>query len=55
MSAMNNTVLLGQPLRIVHSTSKLEYNEKANLLVKNIEKEVTQQELFEHFAKFGPI
>ena len=52
---MNNTVLQGQPLRIVNSQSKFEYNEKANLLVKNIEKEVTQQELYEHFAKLGPI
>lgn len=33
----------------------MEVNEKANLLVKNIDKDVTQQELFEQFKKFGNI
>ena len=46
---MNNVKLRDLPLRIVHSVNKVELNEKANLLVKNIEKEVTQQELFELF------
>jgi RNA recognition motif-containing protein len=40
-SALNNFVLKGQPLRIVTSVSSFEYNEKANLLVKNIDKDVT--------------
>lgn len=39
----NNYVLNGQALRIVHSVSKLQYNEKANLLVKNLDKEISQQ------------
>jgi RNA recognition motif-containing protein len=41
---MNNTLLHGQALRIVHSSAnpKESFNEKANLLVKNIDKEVTQ-------------
>ena len=55
LNEMNNTVLNGQPLRIVHSVPKVEYNEKANLLLKNIDKEVSQQELFEAFSKFGTI
>lgn len=38
---MNNYTLNGLPIRIVYSVNKLEYNEKANLLVKNIEKDVT--------------
>lgn len=41
LNEMNNTVLNGLALRIVHSVSKFEYNEKANLLVKNIDKDVT--------------
>jgi RNA recognition motif-containing protein len=43
LNAMNNTKLQGQELRIVHSSAnpKGEFNEKANLLVKNIDKDVT--------------
>lgn len=56
LNDMNNFVLHGQPLRIVHSQpNKFEYNEKANLLIKNIDKTVTQQELFEIFKEVGPI
>ena len=55
MNEMNNTILNGQPLRIVYSMPKVDYNEKANLLVKNIDKEVSQQELFDLFAPFGRI
>jgi RNA recognition motif-containing protein len=39
---MNNTIFQGQPLRIVNSMPKFQYNEKANLLVKNIDKDVSQ-------------
>lgn len=52
---MNNTNINGLPIRMVQSVNKLEVNEKANLLVKNIEKDVTQQELFEAFKPFGEI
>lgn len=52
---MNNFKLREQPLRIVPSVNKFEINEKANLLVKNIEKEVTQSELFNLFKGFGEI
>jgi polyadenylate-binding protein len=55
LNEMNNTMLNGLPLRIVHSVPKVEYNEKANLLVKNIDREVTQQEVYELFIKFGNI
>lgn len=55
MEALNNTLLRDQPLRIVPSVNKMEVNEKANLLVKNIEKEVSQQELFEKFKVYGDI
>jgi RNA recognition motif-containing protein len=41
LEGLNNTILRDQPLRIVPSVNKMEINEKANLLVKNIEKEVT--------------
>lgn len=52
---MNNTELSGLPLRIVHSVSKFEYNEKANLLVKNIDKDVTQKDLYDLFKEYGEI
>ena len=55
LNEMNNTLLNGLPLRIVNSVPKVEYNEKANLLIKNIDKEITQQELFDLFAPFGHI
>ena len=56
LNDMNNFVLHGQALRIVHSQpNKFEYNEKANLLIKNIDKAVSQQELFEAFKEFGTI
>lgn len=35
--------------------SKFDYNPKANLLVKNLDKEVTQQDLFDSFKQFGEI
>jgi len=41
LTEMNNFVLQGLPLRIVHSQPKLDYDEKANLLVKNIVKEIS--------------
>jgi len=37
---MNNYVLNGYALRILLSMPKFEYNEKANLLVKNLDKDV---------------
>jgi polyadenylate-binding protein len=55
LNDMNNTVLNGLPLRIVHSYSKFEANERANLLVKSIEKDVSQQELYDIFRQYGDI
>jgi polyadenylate-binding protein len=55
MTEMNNTLLHGQALRIVPSLPKVEYNEKANLLVKNIDKSQTQQDLYKLFESFGRI
>lgn len=55
LNEMNNTLHQGLPLRIVHSVPKVNYNEKANLLVKNIDKEVSQQDLHEVFSKYGRI
>lgn len=34
---------------------KFDYNEKANLLVKNLDKDMNQSELFEIFKAFGEI
>jgi len=41
---MNNTVLEGQAIRLSHQIQKGEqkYDEKANILIKNIGKDVTQ-------------
>jgi len=44
LQEMNNQTLLGLALRIVQSSSnpKDQYNDNANLLVKNLDKQVTQ-------------
>ena len=57
LNEMNNSVLFGQALRIVLSNSnpKEAFNEKANLLVKNIDKDVTQQEIHDLFQSHGKI
>lgn len=54
---MNNQPLLGLQLRIVHSTPnpKDQYNDAANLLVKNLDKDITQQEVFDLFRAHGSI
>lgn len=54
---MNNQILDGQAIRLSHQIQRGEqkYDEKANILIKNIDKEVTQQEIFSAFAKFGNI
>lgn len=52
---MNNATLNGLALRIINSTAEPKYNENANLLVKNIDKDATQQEIFDLFKPFGPI
>jgi polyadenylate-binding protein len=54
---MNNQPLLGLALRIVHSSSnpKEQQVENANLLVKNLDKSVTQQDIFNLFKSFGNI
>lgn len=55
LTELNNFELKGKPLRVVNSVAKFEVNEKANILVKNIDKDVTQQELFDTFKPFGEI
>jgi polyadenylate-binding protein len=57
LNQMNNATLNGLPLRIVNSISnpKDKYNVNANLLVKNIEKDASQQEVFNLFKTFGNI
>jgi polyadenylate-binding protein len=52
---MNNARINGQAIRIVHSTAEPKYNENANLLIKNIDKDVTQQEIFNLFKPYGYI
>jgi polyadenylate-binding protein len=52
---MNNAKINGQAIRIVYSSAEPKYNENANLLIRNIDKEVTQQEIFNLFKPFGDI
>ncbi len=52
---MNNQTLMGNALRIVKSTSEPKFEKDANLLVKNIDKEVTQQEIYDKFSAFGNV
>jgi polyadenylate-binding protein len=55
--AMNNFMFHNQPLRIVDSISnpKDQFKEAANILVKNIDKEVSQQEIHDLFKSHGTI
>ena len=55
LDKLNNQVLNGQALRIVHSVNELKFDVDANLLVKNIDKETTQQEIFDMFKAFGSV
>jgi polyadenylate-binding protein len=55
---MNNVQLSGQALRIVRSSADPKatlFDEAANLLVKNIDKEVTQSGLYDIFKVHGDI
>jgi RNA recognition motif-containing protein len=52
---MNNQTLMGNALRIVKSSSDPKFEKEANLLVKNIDKEVTQQEIYDKFSAFGNV
>lgn len=55
LNEMNNAKINGQAIRIIFSTAEPKYNENANLLVKNIDKEATQQEIFNLFKPYGYI
>jgi polyadenylate-binding protein len=46
---------MGNALRIVVSSSEPKFEKEANLLVKNIDKEVTQQEIYDKFSAFGNV
>ena len=49
---MNNCEIYGHSI-VLSNTNNKNFNEKANILIKNIDKEVTQAELFNEFSKFG--
>ena len=55
LDKLNNQVLNGQALRIVHSVNEVKFDPDANLLVKNIDKEITQQEIFDLFKIHGSV
>ena len=54
---MNNQTLMGLALRIVKSETEPQskFDKKANLLVKNIDKDVTQQDIFALFSQYGNV
>lgn len=51
---MNNTEVYGRAIRLLPQGTK-SFNEKANVIVKNVEKDVTQQQLFNLFNQFGGV
>ncbi len=55
LNEMNNTTLNGLALRIMFSSAEPKYNENANLLVKNIALDASQQEIFNLFKSYGNI
>lgn len=54
---MNNKILDGNAIRLSMQINKgdSKYDEKANILIKNVDKEASQQELFAAFQKYGNI
>ena len=54
---MNNHEIQGMPIRMQPEFQKeeLKFDERANVLVKNLDKEVTQEQLFNKFKEFGKI
>ena len=51
---MNNTPIEGHAIRLLAQGNK-EFNQKANVIVKNVDKDVTQQQLFDLFTQFGGV
>lgn len=51
---MNNVTIEGRAVRLV-PLGLQNFNEKANVLVKNLDKDVTQQALYELFSAHGNI
>lgn len=54
LKEMNNTPIEGHAIRLLAQGNK-EFNQKANVIVKNVDKDVTQQQLFELFTQFGGV
>lgn len=53
---MNNAVINGHSIVLSSQTqNKLQNNEKANVLIKNINKDVTQKDVFDLFSAHGTI
>lgn len=54
MQEMNNFVFKGKPM-ILNKKKGSEFNTKANIFIKNLHKDLTQNELFDLFKGFGNI
>lgn len=55
LKEMNNAMIDGHSIVLSMKQDKKAFNEKANILVKNIDKEVTQSDLYNLFVKYGNI
>ena len=55
LKEMNNYVISGHAIILSMQTQKKTFNEKANILLKNLDKDLTQSELHEQCSKFGSI
>lgn len=53
IDALNNTPINGYPLRVSYYNDNRKWN--LNVFVKNIDKRVTQKELYDVFSKYGKI
>lgn len=52
---MNNHHVGGQAIRIMPDQKKMATNEKGNLIIKNIDKAVSQEDIFNLFNEVGSV
>lgn len=52
---MNNALVKGLPIRLSMKYENKSFDEKANILIKNVDRAVTQQQMYELFQSFGKI
>lgn len=55
MKEMNNTLIQNRPIFLSLQNDNVKFDAEANLIVRNLGKEVKQKEVYDLFSKFGSI